>query len=66
MKKGAAGLYVASPIWNEFMTKAYEIKSNNNNTIFSNEENIIENEFFLPKETELFTSPEKHQQAQLQ
>jgi len=59
MKKGAAGLYVASPIWNEFMTKAYEIKSNNNNTIFSNEENIIENEFFLPKETELFTSPEK-------
>jgi len=25
-EKGAAGLYVASPIWNEFMTKAYEIK----------------------------------------
>jgi len=40
--------------------KPIEIKSNNNNTIFSNEENIIENEFFLPKETELFTSPEKN------
>jgi len=58
MKNGAAGLYVASPIWNEFMTKAYEIKSNDDNTIFSNEKNIIENEFFLPEKTEYFTLPE--------
>jgi len=58
MNNGAAGFYVASPIWNEFMTKAYEIKSNDNNTIFSNEKNIIENEFFLPDKTEYFTLPE--------
>ncbi len=58
MKRGAAGLYVASPIWNEFVTKAYNIKKDSGNTIFSDEKNIIENEFFLPKEIELFTPPE--------
>lgn len=27
MKKGAAGLYVAAPIWNEFITKAHETQN---------------------------------------
>ena len=58
MKSGAAGLYVASPIWNEFMTQAYEIKINNNENIITEEENTKENEFFLPKEIEEFTIPE--------
>lgn len=49
MQEGA-GIYVAAPIWNEFMKKAYEIKSQ--------KEEPIENEFTLPEEPEEFTSPE--------
>jgi len=58
MKPGAAGLYVASPIWNEFMSRAYELKIEDNDNTITDEENIIENEFFLPEKTEQFTSPE--------
>jgi len=58
MKEGAAGLYVASPIWNEFMTQAYQIKIDNNGNTITEEENIVENEFFLPEKIEKFTSPE--------
>ena len=57
MRQGAAGLYVAAPIWNEFMQKAYELKTENTN-IISEADNSIENEFFLPKNVENFTPPE--------
>ncbi|MFH1388055.1 MAG: PBP1A family penicillin-binding protein [Patescibacteria group bacterium] len=50
MKIGAAGASVAAPIWNEFMIKAYELKTNENNR--------EDNEFILPKIAENFTSPE--------
>jgi 1A family penicillin-binding protein len=49
MPKGD-GLYVAAPTWNEFMKRAYEIKSQNDND--------IENYFSLPKEVENFTKPD--------
>jgi len=59
MKPGAAGLYVASPIWNKFMTEAYKIKTKNtNNTIISGIDDKIENQFFLPEKAEEFTPPE--------
>lgn len=51
MREGA-GLYTAAPIWNEFITKAYET---------ANSEQIIDNrdnDFILPKEIEYFTPPE--------
>lgn len=56
MKGKADGLYVAAPIWNEFMTKAYQEKINGEKQIF---ETAVEtkNEFFLPEETENFTPP---------
>ena len=50
MKIGAAGASVAAPIWNEFMIKAYKLKTNENNR--------EDNEFILPKIAENFTSPE--------
>jgi len=55
MRLGAAGLYVAAPIWNYFMEKAYETKKINN-TISNNK--LKENEFVLPSKTESFTPPE--------
>jgi len=51
MKLGAAGVYVAAPIWNEFMQKAYQIAS-------SQERTANNNEFILPEEVEEFTPPE--------
>ena len=57
MRQGAAGLYVAAPIWNEFMQKAYKLKVKDDN-IISEADNSIENKFFLPKNIENFTSPE--------
>ncbi len=45
MPKGD-GVYVAAPIWNEFLRKSYELKIQN-----------LENYFNLPKETEQFTKP---------
>ena len=50
MKVGAAGIYVAAPIWNEFMTKVYELKKKEENK---------ENEFILPQKIENFNSPEQ-------
>ena len=61
MKPGAAGLYVAAPIWNDFMVKAYQEKLKEKEE--SEEENIeekeeLENEFKLPEEVENFNSPQ--------
>ncbi len=55
MKKGAAGLYVAAPIWNDFMMKAYEIKNESED---DEEELEKENEFILSEKVEEFDSPE--------
>lgn len=52
MKKGD-GSYVASPMWNEFMKTAYEIKKENRPTSQS-----LTNYFDLPEEVENFTKPE--------
>jgi len=56
MKQGAAGFYVAAPIWNDFMTQAYEVK------IETRIETVPQNEglslFRLPETTENFTLPE--------
>ncbi len=52
MREGA-GIYVAAPIWNEFMKKAYEIKKGE-----KEKQEELENYFDLPEEIEEFTSPE--------
>ena len=52
MRLGAAGLYVAAPIWNEFMERAYKTINNEQRTTNN------KNEFTLPKEIEEFTPPE--------
>jgi len=60
MKERSAGLYVATPIWNEFMIKAYREKTKKEKTeiIFGDSPaEEIENEFFLPKTPESFTAP---------
>ncbi len=54
MRKGA-GVYVAAPIWNEFMKQTYALKENKRKEISDNEE--IENYFDLPEEIENFTTP---------
>jgi membrane peptidoglycan carboxypeptidase len=59
MRGGAAGLYVAAPIWNDFIKRAYEIKSLETellNSDFSSSQK--ENKFILPKEIENFSPPE--------
>jgi len=53
MRMGA-GIYVAAPIWNEFMRKAYEVKIQNPKSKIQNPENY----FYLPEEPEEFTKPE--------
>jgi len=50
MAKAGAGMYAAAPIWNAFMKKAYEIKTNN--TIQA------ANGFALQKDPEQFIGPE--------
>ncbi len=50
MAKAGAGMYAAAPLWNSFMKKAYELKTN------SDEQ--IANSFILPKDPEQFISPE--------
>ena len=55
MKEGAAGLYVAAPIWNNFISEAYKIKEESSSQ-FNN--SAINNEFFLPDKIEYFTPPE--------
>ncbi|MFH1966295.1 MAG: PBP1A family penicillin-binding protein [Patescibacteria group bacterium] len=57
MKQGAAGLYVAAPIWNKFMTEAYKIKIENTDNIIDDTDNKIENQFFLSTKAEGFTPP---------
>jgi len=57
MKQGAAGLYVAAPTWNDFMTQAYQLKAKDESTIITDQD-PIENEFFLPDKIESFTPPE--------
>lgn len=52
MAKGA-GIYVAAPIWNEFMKKAYQIKYQTSNI----KSQTPDNYFDLPKEIENFTEP---------
>ncbi|MBU1137137.1 penicillin-binding protein [Patescibacteria group bacterium] len=52
MKEGAAGVYVAAPTWNSFMTQAYQTKKN------SGEKELKPNEFTLPEKTEEFTPPQ--------
>ena len=49
-----AGVYIAAPIWNEFIKKAYETKANRKSQIA----NKNENNFVLPGEIEDFPKPE--------
>ncbi|MBL7155049.1 MAG: PBP1A family penicillin-binding protein [Candidatus Portnoybacteria bacterium] len=51
MKLGAAGLYVAAPMWNDFMKQAYETANSKQRTANNN------NEFILPENIENFTLP---------
>jgi len=51
MKPGSAGIYVAAPLWHEFMEKAYQIASKRKKEITS--------EFLLPWPPLKFTPPEK-------
>lgn len=57
MRDGAAGLYVAAPIWNDFMKESYQIKTDNESVLHLNKQ-TVNNEFFLPSEIEYFTQPE--------
>ncbi len=50
MKQGAAGLYVAAPMWNDFMKQAYEVESTGSED--------MNNEFILPEKIENFIPPE--------
>ena len=52
MRPGAAGIYVAAPIWNSFMTRAYQAKTN------STENDLKPNEFTLSEKVEGFTPPQ--------
>jgi len=54
MREGA-GIYVAAPIWNKFMKKAYEIKNENRPEVNQSQ---VENYFDLPEMGEEFTKPE--------
>jgi 1A family penicillin-binding protein len=62
MRPGAAGLYVAAPIWHEFMKQAYEVKSLGakllKKELGSSKTATKNNEFTLPTEIENFTPPE--------
>lgn len=55
-----AGIYIAAPIWNEFMKKAYEISNERHRKTPSTqtEREEVENEFILPKEIEYFNKPD--------
>jgi len=54
MREGV-GIYVAAPIWNKFMKRAYEIKKENRH---KTDQPRIENYFDLPEMSEEFTKPE--------
>ncbi|MFH1671660.1 MAG: PBP1A family penicillin-binding protein [Candidatus Portnoybacteria bacterium] len=54
MRQGAAGLYVAAPIWNSFMTKTYQEKLKEEDE----DKDEIKNKFELPKNAENFNLPE--------
>ncbi len=51
MKPGAAGLYVAAPVWHDFMVQAYQFKLNQETT-------GEEKQFVLPERVENFDRPE--------
>jgi len=53
MRKGA-GIYVAAPIWNEFIKKAYQLKNQESKAKSQNTNNY----FDLPQEVENFIEPE--------
>jgi len=53
MTREGAGMAAASPLWNSFIKKAYELKAN-----CQDEQNKTANYFCLPKEKEEFTKPE--------
>jgi len=53
MTREGAGMAAAAPLWNSFIKKAYEIKSN-----CQDEQNKTENYFCLPSEKENFIKPE--------
>ncbi len=57
MRSGAAGAAVAAPIWNDFMTRAYERKTQKKEQITQPKDELLQ-EFILPKEIENFTAPE--------
>jgi len=50
MSRAGAGMAAAAPLWNAFMKKAYELKTNNQLS--------APGAFVLPKEPEQFTKPE--------
>ncbi len=52
MNRGAAGIYVATPIWHEFMIQAY------NKLKERNQEEEITNQFIIPQEKQFFNQPE--------
>lgn len=58
--KNGAGIYVAAPIWNEFMTRAYELKTETEKgTVPSNDSRSRGlSPFELPEQIEEFTPPE--------
>jgi len=60
MKQGAAGLYVASPMWNDFMKQAYESKTGTVPQEQSLTRTVLEglSLFTLPENVENFIPPE--------
>ncbi len=59
MRVGAAGLYVAAPIWNDFMRKTYQEKTERPDDV----EEIKPNTFFLPKSAENFNPPDSPKES---
>ncbi len=55
MREGSAGLYVAAPMWNDFMEQAYELKNMDEEDMDTED---IDNEFILPEKIENFIPPE--------
>jgi len=53
MTREGAGMAAAAPLWNSFIKKAYELKTN-----CQDEQNKTANYFCLPKDKEEFTKPE--------
>ncbi len=58
MAPGAAGAAVAAPIWNDFMVRAYQAKSQASDLSSSNNQDQLLRPFVLPQAVERFTPPE--------